>query len=143
VLVGLSLVCMVTLAGCQRGPKMYRVKGHCFYKDGTVPKGAVAVVVLQPTSDSTAEIRKGANGPIMPDGSFEMWTRKAGDGVYQGEYDVGFSVLTSPMNPKSLVPDKYAKPGAAGLRVVVDRNISDLKFEIEPLPGVKGKPATG
>jgi hypothetical protein len=123
---------------------MYKVRGHVFYKDGTVPRGAVAVVVFQPKSDSSAEIRKGASGPIGADGSFEMNTRKAGDGVHKGEYDVGFTVLTAVMNAKSLIMEKYTKPGAAGYSVTVDRNIDDLKFEIEPVPGVTGAaPSTG
>jgi len=121
---------------------MYRVRGHVFYKDGTVPRGAVAVVVLQPKKDTTAELHKGASGAINPDGSFELFTRKGGDGVYKGEYDVGFTVLKATMDPKPLILDKYTRPGEAGYSVVVDRNIDDLKFEIEPIPGVSGAPPT-
>ncbi len=140
-LAGCCFVCLLALAGCNRGPEMYQVRGHVFYKDGTVPRAAVAVVVFQPKKDTTAEIRKGASGAINPDGSFVLWTRKAGDGVYKGEYNVGFTVLKAVMDPKPLIMDKYIRPGAAGYSVTVDRNISDLKFEIEPLPGVVGAAA--
>jgi hypothetical protein len=141
-LIGVALV--VVLAGCQRGPTMYQVSGHVFYKDGTVPRGGVAVVVFQPKQDTTAEVRKGASGAIRPDGSFELWTKKAGDGAYAGEYNVGFTVLKAVMDPKPLIMDKYTRPGAAGYSVTVDHNISDLKYEIEPLPGVSGAaPSTG
>jgi hypothetical protein len=138
----LLLPCLAALAGCDRGPKMHQVRGHVFYKDGTVPKAAVAVVVFQPKQGSKAEVRRSASGAIKSDGSFEMWSRKAGDGVYEGEYDVGFTVLKAVMDPQPLIQEKYTKPGGAGLSVTVDRNIDDLKFEIEPLPGVKGAPPT-
>jgi len=140
VLVALCLPVLATLVGCNRGPEMYEVSGHVFYKDGTVPRGGVAVVFLQPTKESTAAIRKGASGAIQPDGSFQLWTRKAGDGVHKGEYNVGFNVLKSPMDPKPLILEKYTNPATSGYSVTVDRDLNDLKFEIEPLPGVKGAP---
>src|SRR4051812_9131085 len=73
---------MVTLSGCTKGPKMARVRGKCVYKGGSVPQGGVAVVRFSPAGDSTTEVRKGATSAIDPDGSFELWTRKPGDGVY-------------------------------------------------------------
>jgi hypothetical protein len=67
---------------------MYDVRGKVLYKDGTVPRGGVAVVRLQPAEGTTAEVRQGATGAIGPDGSFEFYTRAPGDGVYGGKYDV-------------------------------------------------------
>jgi hypothetical protein len=143
-LAALCLPLVLALAGCHRGSAMYHVRGHVFYKDGTVPRGGVAVVVFRPKQDTTAEIRKGASGAIRPDGSFELWTKQTNDGAYKGEYDVGFTVLKSPSDPKPLLLEKYATPGAAGYSVTVDHDIDDLKFEIEPQPGVTGAaPTTG
>jgi hypothetical protein len=119
---------------------MYQVGGHVFYPDGTVPKAAVAVVVFQPKQGTTAEVKRSASGAIKPDGSFQMWSRTAGDGVHAGEYLVGFNVIKAIMDPKPLIADKFTRPGAAGLEVKVDKNIDDLEFKIEPLPGVKGAP---
>lgn len=133
-------ICAVSILGCNRGPTMHEVSGHVFFKDGTVPQGGIAVVVLQPRKDSTAQVRKGASGAIRSDGSFELWTKKQGDGVFQGEYQVAFTVLKAPMDPKPLIVEKYTRPETSGYEVTVDRDISDLKFEIEPLPGVKGAP---
>jgi hypothetical protein len=90
---------------------------------------------LQPTAESTAEIRKGATGAIMPDGSFELFTVKPGDGVYEGDYDVTFAVLKGPMDPTPLIAPKYMNPQTSGYKVTVDGNIDDLEFQIEPLPG--------
>lgn len=139
-LVPLCLTAVAFSLGCNRGPEMYEVSGHVYYKDGTVPRGGVAVVFLQPTKESSATVRKGASGAIQPDGSFQLWTRRAGDGVHKGEYNVGFNVLKSPMDPKPLIHEKYTNPATSGYSVTVDRDINDLKFEIEPLPGVTGAP---
>lgn len=125
------------LAGCDGGPEMHQVRGHVFYKDGSVPKGGTALVGFQPTAGTSATVRKGASGVIGPDGAFEMTTRKPGDGVHAGEYDVRFVIRKDGTDPAtSLIPAKYEDPATSGYNdIKVDRNISDLKFEIEPLPG--------
>jgi hypothetical protein len=131
------------LSGCNRGPAMYNVSGKVLYTDGSVPTGGVAVVRLQPATTSTSEIRKGASGAIGPDGSFELSTRIQGDGVYEGEYDVTFVVQKGVMDTTSLIPPKYTDPQQSGLKVTVDRNIDDLDFKIEPLPGAPRGAAPG
>src|SRR3954463_15160023 len=83
-LAALCFVC-VMVAGCNRSPAMYQVRGKVLYKDGSVPRG-MGAVHFEPTSESSATIRKVASGDIRPDGSFELMTRKPGDGVFQGEY---------------------------------------------------------
>ena len=136
----ISIACALPLAGCNRGPAMYHVKGHVFYKDGTVPAGAIRVVIFRPSKDSP--VHKAASGAIDPDGSFEMWTKTTGDGVTQGQYDVGFTILKAPHDSTPLIKDEYATPGGAAGSITVDHNIDDLKFVIEPLPGVTGAPST-
>jgi hypothetical protein len=143
VLAALVLLMGTVIVGCDRGPAMYQVSGTVLYKDGSVPKGGIAVVTFQPTETSTAEIRKGATGAIGPDGSFAMSTRKTGDGVYAGEYDVMFSVRKAVMDPISYIPQKYSIPGESGYSVTVDGDIDDLKFEIEPLSGAGRSAAEG
>jgi hypothetical protein len=133
----------ISLSGCNRGPAMYNVSGKVLYTDGSVPTGGVAVVRLQPSTTSTAEIRKGASGAIGPDGSFDLSTRMQGDGVYEGEYDVSFVVQKGVMDTTSLIPPKYMDPQQSGYNVTVDRNIDDLEFKIEPLPGAPRGAATG
>jgi hypothetical protein len=131
-----ALLLLVSTVGCNRGPRMYQVKGQVSFKNGSVPKAPVCVVYFQPSKDSAAVIKKGASGAINPDGSFELTTRVAGDGVYEGKYDVGFNVLTAAVGGKPLLADKYMNPATSGHTVTVDGNQSDLKFEIETLPGV-------
>ena len=140
-LLGVALAVFAPLAGCNRGPAMSQVSGKVLYKDGTVPQGGVAVVNFQPVEGSTAEVRKGASGAIESDGSFSMWTRAPGDGVYHGKYEVSFVVLKSPTDPTSLVVPKYSNARSSGYQVEVDDDIDDLQFEIEPMPGVTGAPA--
>ena len=71
---------------------MGQVAGKVLYTDGTVPHADICVIRFDPTEDTTAEIRKGATSDITPDGSFELFTRMPGDGVYDGRLCVTFAV---------------------------------------------------
>jgi hypothetical protein len=126
------------LSGC--APKeMYQVKGKVTYKDGSVPKGILAIVNFTPAPNSSATIPKGATGAIESDGSFEMVTRRSGDGVHHGEYSVTFRVLRD-ANGTSLVSPKYGSLNPPPFTVKVDRDISDLNYEIEKAEGVTAAP---
>jgi hypothetical protein len=136
----LVLPCMAALSGCG-SREMYHVRGKVTYKDGTVPKGLLAVVQFTPTPNSTANIRKGASGPIDPsDGSFEMVTRMTGDGVHHGEYGVTFRILRDNTTFVSLVSPKYTSPTQPAFTVNVDHDISDLDYQIEKAEGVSETP---
>ena len=137
----LLLPLTVAQSGCG-GKQAYPVRGKVTYKDGSVPRGSVAVVLFTPSDDTTAEIRKGASGSIEPDGSFEMVTRMPGDGVYRGTYGVTFRVMRDTSNPaSSYVAAKYTSPKSPQFTVNVDRNISDLSYVIEKAEGVAEAPA--
>jgi hypothetical protein len=122
-------------AGCNRGPAMYHVRGKVLYKDGSVPRG-MGAVHFEPTSESTAAIRKVASGDIGPDGSFELMTRKPGDGVFRGEYVATIAVVKSATDPTLLSAETYRNAKTTPFPpITIDHNISDLKFEIEPSIG--------
>lgn len=131
----LTVLCVCMLPGCNRGPRMYQVSGKVLYKDGTVPHAPVCLVRFTPTGESSATIRKSAEGKISPDGTFTLSTRMPGDGVYEGEYHVAFTLCNNPMNCVSLLPDKYSSPLLSPYKVMVDGKKSDLQYEIELLPG--------
>jgi len=134
------LPCALALSGCG-SREMYQVRGKVTYKDGSVPKGILAIVNLTPTGNSSAEVRKGASGPIEPDGSFVMVTRMPGDGVHRGEYAVTFRVLRDATTLTSLVSPKYSSPMNPVFTVNVDRDISDLDYQIEKAEGVSAAAA--
>jgi hypothetical protein len=113
---------------------MSRVSGTVVYTDGSVPTGGLCLVRFEPTDSSTAEIRKGATCDIGPDGSFELFTRVPGDGVYNGDYAVTFEVKKGPMDPISYIPQKYRMASSTPYKVKVEGDKDDYKFEIERLP---------
>jgi len=126
----------IAAAGCQHGPRMYKVSGKVTFKGGTMPHAGVCTVQFIPSSSTSATDKKGAGGAINPDGTFEMHTRKPGDGVVPGEYDVTFAIWPGPMDPRPLVLPKYTSPSTTPYKnVKIDRDINDLEFEVEPLPG--------
>lgn len=134
ILFALCVACAV-FTGCNRGPAMYQVGGKLLYKDGSVPRG-LGSVHFEPTSESTAKIKKVATGIIGKDGDFEMMTRKPGDGVYEGDYMVTISIVKGATDPTLLSREEYRSAKTTPFPPIkVDRNISDLKFEIEPLSG--------
>jgi hypothetical protein len=139
-LISLAVVCMAVLSGCDRGPAVAQVSGKVLYKDGSVPKGGVRVVRFEPIT--AEEVRKGASGTIGPDGSFEMYTRKPGDGVFLGEYAVTFAVWKGPRDPTSLIDEKYTMSTTTPYKVKIDGDKTDLEFEIEPARGVAVKRGT-
>jgi hypothetical protein len=103
------------------------------FKDGTIPRGSLCVVRFQPAADSPAEIRKAASADIQSDGFFEAFTRKPGDGVFLGKYDVVFSVLEDQNNSSSsLIHPKYNRASTTPYHVTIEDDVSDLEFELEP-----------
>jgi hypothetical protein len=129
------LASMCAFAGCNRGPAMSQVSGTVLFPDGSVPKGGVCVVQFQPAAGTTAEVSKGASGAIQPDGTFEMWTKRPGDGVYHGDYVVTFAIFKGAMDMTPMISAKYTRPDTSPYKVTVDDDLEDLKFEVEPLPG--------
>ena len=121
-------------AGCSDRPATAQVSGKVLLKDGSVPQGGVRVVQFVPAKDSTAEILKGASGEIRDDGSFVAYTRKPGDGVFLGKYDVTFSIWKSAMDSTTLVAPKFSRASTTPYHVTVDDDIDDLNFELEPAP---------
>jgi hypothetical protein len=128
----LVIVLVSCVCGCHRGPAVAQIKGKVHYKNGGVPQGGIRVVRFEPKSNTTAEIRKGASGDIQDDGSFELYTRRPGDGVYFGEYAVTFAVWPSAVDSTSLIQPKYTNSATTPYEIKVEGDRDDLTYEIEP-----------
>jgi hypothetical protein len=128
----LAMALVVGASGCG-GREAYQVTGQAKYQDGSPITGGVRVIRLEPTVDSQAVIRKAASGNIAEDGSFELFTRRPGDGVLPGSYAVTFTVLDKPMGGRSLIPDKYTYKADTPFELEVDEDKDDLIFELEKL----------
>jgi hypothetical protein len=102
-------------------------------KDNSLQSAGIRMVRLEPTADTNATVRKGASGTIKEDGSFELYTRRPGDGVYLGKYAVTFAFYRGAMDQRPLIPAKYTSATTTPYQVVIDHNRDDLNFEIEPI----------
>ena len=129
----LTLVCVVGtfFVGCNSRDTV-NVSGRVQYKGGAPIEGQIQVIRFEPTDESPAKIRKAASADLGPDGTFELFTRKPGDGVFRGRYAVNFTVLTSYVNGKSLIDPKYESPATTPYVVDVTDDMSDLVYELEP-----------
>jgi hypothetical protein len=116
-------------AGCRRDS--YQVHGRVQYTDGTPISGGLRVIRFEPTDDTNAKIRKAASSIIADDGTFELHTRKPGDGVHAGKYAVTFTVRTTPFGGTSLIAKQFGERNSTPFNIVVDRDQEELLFELE------------
>jgi hypothetical protein len=121
---------LLGFAGCGSS-QTAQVSGHVHYKGGAPITGNIRVIRFEPTPDSTAAIRKTASSEIAPDGSFTLFTRKVGDGVYPGKYAVTFTVLSGATDGRILVDPKYTSVETTPYLVDVTGDMPGQQFEIE------------
>jgi hypothetical protein len=119
-------------SGCGSSHPMAQVSGRVVFKNGPMPSAGVRYIRFECTADTDAAVRKGASGIINDDGSFELFTRRPGDGVNYGTYAVTFAIFPGVMDHRSLVPIEYTSAAATPYkRIVVDKDLDNLKFEID------------
>jgi hypothetical protein len=117
-------------AGCSsKGP--YPVRGKLVYADNDQP-----VKELE-GQDIIFDLEKGglsARGTIRKDGTFELTSKKDGDGAFPGEYVV---TLTQPYRKpeRPYVGDRvvditYEDPAATDLRAIVKPEPNDFTFKL-------------
>lgn len=122
----------ILLAGCgPSGPKLAKVVGKVTYKSAPLKFGSV---IFQP------EAGKAASGIIKPDGTFELFTNKPGDGALIGKHrvrvmstttqDPSFSVKEGQEMPlgKSLIPEKYGDLDKTPLKDIQVEDKSENTF---------------
>jgi hypothetical protein len=120
------LVFLVALVGCNRGPKMVQVRGKVLADDGSVITRGVREIRFEPMDDTTAVMRRTAIAQIKDDGSFELFTRRPGDGVLPGKYAVTISVIKAPRDPVSLIDEQYSVSATTPYHETIEDNVSDL-----------------
>jgi hypothetical protein len=123
---------VLSLTGCG-GRETYQVSGRVQYKDGSPITGGTRLIRFEPTADTTAEVRTTASGMIEPDGTFEMFRRKPGDGMIPGKYAVTFTVMDKPLGGKSLIPHQYTTSDETPFEIVVDDDKTGLLYELDKL----------
>jgi hypothetical protein len=129
---GLLALLVAGVTGCSGKLATAQVRGRVAYKDGSIPQGEVCIVRFETAPNSTAAKGRAATGDIGRDGSFDMYTKKPGDGVMPGEYMVTFTVMKSHLEPESLIDEKYTKADTTPYRITVAEDIDGQVFEIEP-----------
>jgi hypothetical protein len=119
------------LVGCGQGHEVAQVRGKVVCRSGSLPESAIRMVRFEPTADTDAAVRKGASGVINDDGTFELYTRRPGDGVHVGKYAVTFAFYKSAMDHSSPIAARYTSSAATPYRVVVEDDVDNLEFEVE------------
>lgn len=122
---------LAAVAGCNRGPKMVQVRGKVLNQDGTPITKGIREISFEPMADTTAVMRRTAVGQIQDDGSFELFTRRPGDGVLPGKYSVVIRVIKAPRDPVLLSDEKYASSGTTPYQETIEDDTQDLVYKIE------------
>jgi hypothetical protein len=120
---GAACLCLLTVVGCNQGPKLVKVSGQVLI-DGEPVKGGFIQVVPKD--------ERAATGKIGEDGRFTLTTYQEGDGVVLGTHDVAVMATRqlSPTRTEHLVPPKYANPATSGVTTTIDGSTNDLKIEL-------------
>jgi hypothetical protein len=124
--------CLCVVAGCGKSHPMARVRGKVEFPDGKIPAAGVRMIRFECAADSDATLRKGATGSINDDGSFELYTRRPGDGVHLGKYDVTFAFCRSVTDQRPMIPAVYTKSATTPFHVVIEEDVENLTYKIEP-----------
>ena len=120
----ISLFTILLFSGCGDP----RVTGTVTYRDGT-PLATGTVVLENDYSQGIGELR--------PDGSFELYQFKPGDGLKPGSYR-GYitraAISDDAGNMTSLIPEKYSSLIASGITYDSERDRGRLEIIINALP---------
>lgn len=127
----LLATCLSGFVGCGSGHPVAQVRGKVIFPDGKIPQVGVRMIRFECAKDTDAAVRKGASGTINDDGTFELYTRKPGDGVHYGKYDVTFAIFNSSTDQRPLIPIEYTKSATTPFHVVVDDDQDDHVFTIK------------
>jgi hypothetical protein len=129
-----------TSTGCNHGSAMVPVRGKVTNKDGSLITRGVPEIRFEPAQDTTAVMRKTAIGKIQKDGSFELFTRKPGDGVMPGKYNVVISDVRDVHDPVQLIDLKYTTSATTPYHETIDGERTDLMYTVEPAGGTASTP---
>jgi hypothetical protein len=127
--------CLLLTIGCNRGPKMVQVGGKVLAEDGSPIKRGVREIRFEPMDDTTAVMRRTAIGQIKDDGSFELFTRRPGDGVLPGKYAVLISVVKAPRDPISLIDERYSVSATTPYHETIEDDVDDLSYTVKMKDG--------
>jgi hypothetical protein len=124
------VVLAFAVLGCG-GQRLYPVKGKVVFKDGAPLTGGMVVFEM-----ADPEIKVSASGPIRADGTFELGTNRAGDGVLAGKYRV---LVVPPLPPRleernpppPPIHARFGKFDTSGLEFVVGPDQIDFTIIVE------------
>lgn len=107
-------------------------KGKVVYEDGSAIVATTKIIRFSPIADNVLGTKKPASSNIGDDGTFDLMTKRPGDGVIKGRYAVTFAVLSNPHDPdSSIIPLKYTYKARTPFELEVSGDKEDYLFELE------------
>ncbi len=125
----------IALCGCSKAPTTFKVNGKVTYQGKPLNTGTVAFH----HTDGKSPLVK---GEISTDGTFNLTTKRPGDGAVPGEYAVTVSSMTAGQGvegidkdyrpPKPLIPLKYMRLDETPLKATVQSQDNVINFALTP-----------
>lgn len=126
----LAVAGLLVVNGCAGGEaRPVPVRGAVHFHDGTVPRGEIAIIRLEPLVAGG----RPAFGDIHEDGSFELSTVGGTKGVLPGKYKVTLKVSKTYERPHvSVVAAKYDRAETSDIEVEVSSaNQDPLEIKVD------------
>ena len=114
---------------------MVQVRGKVLAEDGSTINRGLREIRFEPMDDTTAVMRRTAIAQIMDDGSFELFTRRPGDGVLPGKYAVTISVIKAPRDPVSLIDETVSVSATTPYHETIENDVDGLEYKVKMKQG--------
>ena len=117
---------IVGLPGCGGSPSVQEELKGLHPVKGTIKSnvGSVAGMTIHMFPNS-AEARE-SSGEVKADGTFELFSRKPGDGASDGDYKIYFSKPIGGGKAKGSFPEKFLSPDTTDAKATIKPETSDL-----------------
>ncbi len=126
---------LLVIAGCSKSPPLYKVTGKASFRGKPLATGMVGFHHTDAKSPMVT-------GEIRPDGSFELMTKRPGDGAVPGEYMVTVTSMLPGKGvegidkdyqpPKPLIPLRYMRLDETPLKATVEPKDNVIDLSLSP-----------
>ena len=130
-----GLCFVAAIAGCSKSPPVYKVTGKASFRGQPLSTGMVAFHHTDAKSPMVT-------GEIRSDGSFELTTKRPGDGALPGDYRVTVTSMLPGKGvegidkdyqpPKPLIPLKYMRLDETPLKATVEPKDNVIDLSLSP-----------
>ena len=130
------MLALVLVCACTKSPPLYKVKGKASYRGKALTTGTVAFHHTDARSPMVT-------GDIHADGTFELTTKRPGDGAVPGEYRVTVTSMLPGKGvegvdqdyrpPQPLIPLRFMRLDETPLKATIEpKDSNEIHLSLSP-----------